>query len=113
MEKSCLLYQTYFGFDNDISIACCGSNISAYQMQLLLDAGAQEVIIAFDRQFQNVGDKEFIALKKKITKIYDKYKNYITISFIWDKKMITGYKASPVDEGKNKFLQLFIERIFL
>lgn len=112
-EKSALLYQTYFGFDNDISTACCGSNISAYQMQLLLDAGAQEVIIAFDRQFQRVGDKEFIALKKKITKIYDKYKNYITISFIWDKKMITGYKASPVDEGKNKFLQLFKERIFL
>jgi len=31
-EKSTLLYQTYFGFDNDISTACCGSNISAYQM---------------------------------------------------------------------------------
>lgn len=29
-EKSCLLYQSYFGFDNDISVACCGSSISNY-----------------------------------------------------------------------------------
>ena len=112
-EKSSLLYQTYFSFENDISVACCGSNISAYQMQLLIDAGAQEVIVAFDRQFQKVGDQEFTTLKKKYLKLYEKYKNYITISFIWDKKMITAYKASPVDEGKNKFLQLFKERMFL
>lgn len=49
MEKSCLKYQTYFGFENDISVACCGSNLSSYQVSLLLDAGAQEIIIAFDR----------------------------------------------------------------
>lgn len=29
-EKSCLLYQTHFGIENDISVACCGSNITAY-----------------------------------------------------------------------------------
>ena len=31
-EKSCLKYQSFFGIDNDISVACCGSNISAYQV---------------------------------------------------------------------------------
>lgn len=31
-EKSSLLYQSYFGLDNDISVACCGSSISAYQI---------------------------------------------------------------------------------
>lgn len=112
-EKSCLLYQTYFGFDNDISVACCGSSISNYQIQLLLDAGVQEIVIAFDRQFQNIGDKEFNLLKKKILSIYNKYKNYVNISFIWDKNKITSYKASPIDEGKDKFLQLFKERIAL
>lgn len=112
-EKSCLKYQTYFGFDNDISVACCGSNITAYQMQLLMDAGAQEVVIAFDRQFQYIGDQEFQLLKKKILKIYAKYKNYVGMSFIWDKKMLTGYKDAPVDRGKEIFLQLFKERIIL
>ena len=63
-EKSVLKAQTYFGFENDIYVACCGSNISSYQIQLLIDAGAQEIIIAFDRQFQHVGDDEFIHLIK-------------------------------------------------
>lgn len=112
-EKSCLKYQSYFGIENDISVACCGSSITAQQMQLLLDAGAQEIIIAFDRQFKEIGDDEFLKLKKSLLKIRDKYKNYVTISFIFDKKRITGYKASPIDEGKDKFLQLFKERIIL
>ena len=112
-EKSCLLYQSYFGFENDISVACCGSSLSSFQMQMLLDAGAKEVIIAFDRQFQEIGDIEFKRLTKKLTAINQKYKNEVLISFIFDKKMITGYKASPIDEGKEKFLKLFKERIVL
>lgn len=110
-EKSCLLYRSYF--DCDISVACCGSNISAYQIHMLLDAGAKEIIVAFDRQFQEVGDKEFKHLTSNLTKTHNKYKNDVQISFIFDKKMITGYKASPIDEGKDKFLQLFKERIIL
>ena len=46
-------------------------------------------------------------------KLYNKYKNYVTISFIFDKEMITDYKNSPIDEGKDKFLKLFKERIIL
>lgn len=48
-EKSTLLYQSYFGLDNDISVACCGSSLSTYQVQELIDSGAEEIIIAFDR----------------------------------------------------------------
>lgn len=110
-EKSCLLYRSYFAAD--ISVACCGSNISAYQIQMLLDAGAKEIIVAFDRQFQEIGDKEFKHLTANLTKLHSKYKNEAQLSFIFDKKMITGYKASPIDEGVDKFLQLFKERITL
>ena len=112
-EKSSLLYQSYFGLENDISVACCGSSVSAYQIQMLLDAGAEEIIIAFDRQFQNIGDEEFKHLKTNLMRLRNKYKNFATISFIFDKNMITNYKASPIDEGPEKFLQLFKERIIL
>ena len=112
-EKSCLLYKSYFGLENDISVACCGSSVSAYQIQMLLDAGAEEIIIAFDRQFEEIGDKEFQHLKKNLIKLHDKYKSYATISFIFDKNKITGYKASPIDCGPQIFLQLFKERIIL
>lgn len=112
-EKSCLKYKSYFGIENDISVACCGSSVSSYQMNLLKEAGAKEVIIAFDRQFQEIGDAEFKRLTKKLTNINNKYKNELCISFMFDKNMITSYKASPIDEGKEKFLKLFKERIIL
>ena len=112
-EKSTLLYKSYFGEENDISVACCGSNVSAFQMKQLIDAGAQEIIIAFDRQFQEIGDAEFRKLTSNLTKLHDKYKRDVIISFIFDKKMITGYKDSPIDRGPEVFLQLFKERIIL
>ena len=112
-EKSCLKYQSYFGVENDISVACCGSNISDYQIQLLIDAGAKEIIIAFDRQFKNVGDDEYKHLTSNLKKIHKKYNTIVTITFIFDKFKITGYKSSPIDEGMDKFLKLFKERIIL
>ena len=112
-EKSCLLYASYFGWENNISVACCGSSVSAYQIQLLIEAGAEEIIIAFDRQFQEIGDNEFKKLKANLLKLHERYKNFVKINFIFDKNMITGYKASPIDEGKDKFLKLFKERIVL
>ncbi len=112
-EKSVLLYGSYFGIDNNISVACCGSSISSHQIQLLIDAGAEEIIIAFDRQFKNIGDEEFKRLKANLMKLREKYKNIVLISFIFDKNMITNYKSSPIDEGPEKFLQLFKERIVL
>ena len=112
-EKSTLLYQSYFGLENDISVACCGSSVSSYQIQKLIDIGAEEIIIAFDRQFQELGDEEFKHLKTNLIRLRDKYKNFVLISFIFDKNMITGYKSSPIDEGPEKFLQLFKNRIVL
>ena len=112
-EKSSLKYRSFFGGENDISVACCGSSLSAYQAQMLLDVGAEEIIIAFDRQFQEIGDDEFKHLKLNLLRLRNRYKNYATISFIFDKNKITGYKDSPIDESPEKFLKLFKERIVL
>jgi hypothetical protein len=112
-EKSQLLYSSYFGLENNISVACCGSNLSAYQVQLLLENGAQEIIVGFDRQFQEIGDEEFKKLKTNLLKIREKYKNDVMISFIFDKNMITDYKSSPIDHGPEIFMKLFKERIIL
>lgn len=112
-EKSTLQFQSYFGLENDISVACCGSSVSSYQIQLLIEDRVQEIIIAFDRQFQALGDNEFKRLKAKLLGLHKKYKNEVLISFIFDKRLITSYKASPTDEGPEKFMQLFKERIIL
>ena len=110
-EKSTMQYGSYFGIENDISVACCGSHFSAYQCELLMKLGAQEIVLALDRQFEEKNDDEFKRLVKNITNIKNKFKNYVTISAIFDKNMITSYKDSPTDQGAEKFLQLYKERI--
>ena len=110
-EKSCLMMQSYYGFDNDISVACCGSSISNYQISLLEDLGVREIVVAFDRQFQEIGDDEFKRLKKKLININEKYGNSIRITAIFDKEMILPYKASPIDQGSEIFERLLKNRI--
>jgi hypothetical protein len=112
-EKSPLLFASYFGEENDITVAVCGSSFSSYQVQLLLDLGVEEIIIAFDKQYKELGDKEHTGWVKKLKDIDKKYSRYVKISFMFDKENILHYKSSPIDEGKEKFLELFEKRFSL
>ena len=112
-EKSVLLYMSYFGIENNIAVAACGSNITLYQFQLLKNLGVKEVIIAFDRQFEKIGTEEQQLWGKKLLAINSKLKNDVLVSFIYDKDMITGYKDSPIDCGSEKFLTLFKNRKYI
>ena len=76
-----------------------------------MDAGAQEIVIAFDRQFQKIGDDEYNHLTNNLKKIKAKYKNFVKISYILDRKQLTGYKDAPVDKGPEVFLKLYKERV--
>ena len=78
-------------------------------MQLLLDCGVEEVVIAFDKQYQELNTKESKQWSTKLTKLHNKYKNDVKISFIFDKRMITNYKDAPIDQGPEIFLQLFLK----
>lgn len=112
-EKSCMIYASYFGLENDISVATCGSNLTTYQCQLLLDLGVEEIIIAFDKQFQEIGDKEWIGWTNKLKNIHKKYSREVKVSFMFDKTDLLGYKDSPIDCGQETFLKLFKERVSL
>lgn len=112
-EKSCLKFAAYFGLDNDISVACCGSNISSYQVQLLLSLGIQEMIIALDRQYQKLTDQEHKDWAKKMYNLHDKYGKYVQISYIFDKSYVLNYKESPIDQTKEVFLELYNKRIYI
>ena len=112
-EKSCLLYQSYFGISSDISVACCGSSISSVQMALLIANGVDEVIVAFDRQFKEKNDEEFKHQIKNFKALNHKYRQFVQISFMFDNDDILPYKASPIDCGPEVFLKLFKERVML
>lgn len=110
-EKSVLKYSSFFGEENNVSVACCGSSLSSFQVKLLLDLGIKEIILAFDRQFQEIGDAEFQQLKKKLIATSKKYGLYLNVSAIFDKELITGYKDSPIDQGPEAFRYLLKNRI--
>lgn len=112
-EKSCLKFATYFGLKNDISVACCGSNISSFQVKLLLSLGIQELVIALDRQYQTLSDEEHKNWVEKLYNLHNKYGKYTQISYIFDKGYTLNYKESPIDQDKDTFLDLYNKRIFI
>ena len=112
-EKSPMLYASYFGEENDISVACCGSSLIQYQVKLLLELGVEEIIIGFDKQFQEFNDDEHKKLIKNFRNIHKKYSPYVQISYMFDKWDLLGYKDSPIDKGSDTFLELFKRRIIL
>lgn len=109
-EKSVLQFRSFYGPQEDISVACCGSSVSNYQISLLESLHVEEIVLAFDRQFKEIGDEEFQRLKKKIINISQKYGNRFKITTIFDKHLITPYKASPTDVSKEIFEKLLAER---
>lgn len=111
MEKSCMKLQALYGHDNDISVAVCGSAVSSYHIALLQELGVTEIIIAFDRQFVEIGDDEFKRLKNKLIHINKRYGTKVRISAIFDKNMILPYKDAPIDQGAQIFEKLLNERI--
>lgn len=114
MEKSVLQIMSYLGLANDIAVAVCGSSISKYQFDLLLEAGAKEVCIAFDADYQQIGDEDWEKTITKLQKLYDKFNNYANISFLFDTKgTMLGYKDSPSDCGKEVFIELWNNRVML
>lgn len=110
-EKSCLKYRSFFGEENDISCAVCGSNLIKYQFWLIQSCGAEEIIIGFDRQYKEIGDEEYHRWVKKLKDIAKKYSLYCNITFLFDIKNLLDYKDAPVDKGAEVFLQLFKERL--
>jgi hypothetical protein len=110
-EKSVLQYATMFGQENNIAVAMCGSSFINYQAWLLINLGVKEIIIGLDHDFYDVNSDKAKLKIKNLKNIHKKYGSYVNISFIWDKKHLTGMKCSPTDCGKEIFLKLFKDRI--
>jgi len=57
--------------------------------------------------------KNFSGWVKKLTNIYNKYSQYINVTFAFDKWNLLDYKDSPIDKSKEIFLTLFERRFSL
>ena len=112
-EKSCLKYASIFGLENDISVAICGSALNNYQISLLYSLGVKEIVIALDKQFKVISDDEWKRWTKKYYNIHNKYGSQIQISYLFDFDNLLDYKDSPIDKGKDTFLELYKNRVVI
>lgn len=113
-EKAVMQYISYFGTKSNICVAVCGSSLSKYQFQLLLDCGIEELVIGFDKDFEDFNSEDYKKVEEKLLKLYNKYNPYVNVSFLFDSKNDTlGYKSSPLDCGKDAFLHLWRNRVVL
>lgn len=108
-EKSVLLMDTFYGEFN-CSVAVCGSKIHKSHARILNELGVEEVVIAFDKQYRNLHEKDL--WRKKIYKSLKYLLPFCKVSVIWDdiENGLLAYKDSPVDKGKEIFKKLLQSR---
>ena len=88
--------------------AVCGSKVNKFQIDLLMRfCNPQEIIVCFDNEEIGKEDKYF----NKLYQMCNKYKNYCTMSFVYDREKITKLKDSPTDNGEDVFKELLKGRV--
>lgn len=112
-EKAVMQFYTYYGKDS-IAIACSGSSIGFYQIKMLIDLGVETVVLAMDKDFVKIGDKEEIANRRKIKKSFiDKLITYFNVEVVWDFDDVLDLKDSPTDKGLEVWSILYSKRLFI
>lgn len=80
-------------------------------ISMLIHAGAKEIILAFDKQYQEPEGKEWDTYEKRTQGLADRVGRFVKVSRICDREgAFLGYKDAPIDNGKTAFETLFASR---
>ena len=110
-EKSVMQMASFFSIENNYSVAICGSNLTKRQIELILELNPLEVIVALDKEFEELDSNEYKVWQDKILKKFVKpLSPYVKVSVIVDRDNLLGLKDSPTDRGVETFLKLFNDR---
>ncbi len=109
-EKSVLLADTYFGVNN-FTCATCGSNLTKQQCNIIKHLNVREVMIAYDREYKDPFSFEAQAYVNKLVLLAEPLLLYVDVYLILDNKNRLDLKDSPIDKGKDVFLELMKEKI--
>lgn len=110
-EKGVMQNHTYFGDDN-FALAVCGNNISSTQARIMLQhLGVNEVIIAFDRMYEEADSYDATIYYNKLVLKAANLVPYCKVSLLLDREERIPFKASPTDVSKEILLELLDEKI--
>ena len=109
-EKSVLKFNDLY--DYNIAVASCGSSLNYRQVELLVkDLGVKDIIIAYDKEFENYASQEARNYYNKLEKICKKYVSYCNFYFLFDFKKLLDIKDSPIDKGKEVFEKIMKDKV--
>ena len=109
-EKSVLKCDTYYHQDN-FSVAVCGSSLTDTQCKLIRSLGVREVMLAFDKEYEDPESKMAQLYANKLLNKVNKLTPYFTVYILWDKEGLLQYKDSPADQGKEVLEKLMKTKI--
>lgn len=107
-EKSVLKAPSYNVHN---TLAVFGSNISKQHIQLLLELGVNDVVLAFDSDYKQVGDDEFKFFVVKMKKMAAKLKPYFSVSIVYNNQGYDMYKCNMMDIPYEQAMKLWESRV--
>ncbi|MDD4516364.1 hypothetical protein [Massilibacteroides sp.] len=79
-------------------------------INMLIEQGAKEIVLAFDKQYEIENGKEWDLYELKTKRIAERVGDFVKISRILDKNNLLSFKDSPIDKGSEIFYRLLRER---
>ena len=106
--KSTMLAHEY-GYPFAVASHTFGANLN--HISMLIECGAKEIILAFDKQYKTTDSNEWDLYERKTKDLANKVKDYVIVSRIVDKDgSRLNYKEAPIDRGKPTFDYLYSHR---
>lgn len=112
-EKSALALDSFYN-GSGIGVAVGGSSFSSKQLDLIKNLPIEEVVIALDKEWEEVGSSLEKYYAEKIKKVFrDKLDPYCNVSVIHDVEGLLDLKDSPTDKGFDTWEKLWYNRIYI
>lgn len=122
LHKKCILFESeksVLQLDTmlpDFSIGLCisGGNLTMHQFEMLKELDIDEVVIAMDKEYDEIGTDEEVFYAQRIRKVFQKkLAPFFRVSVLWDMNGLLDKKSSPTDHGVEAFQELYKNRIYL
>ena len=112
-EKSALALDSFYN-GSGIGVAVGGSSFSSKQLDLIKNLPIEEVVIALDKEWEEVGSPLEKYYAEKIKRVFrDKLDPYCNVSVIWDTDGKLDEKDSPTDKGFDTWKHLWDNRLYI
>lgn len=106
--KSVMLAHAY-GYPFAVASHTFGASES--HLAMLIQAGAKEIILAFDKQYQESKGREWDTYEQRTQRLAGRVRRFVKVSRICDRDgAFLGYKDAPIDKDKDAFETLFASR---